>query len=55
MTELFTDKPTLEDMARLAKLLGCESEAKFVGFAMRASGGKFNPAHLEKVFSEAKV
>jgi Asp-tRNA(Asn)/Glu-tRNA(Gln) amidotransferase B subunit len=51
----YTDTPTLKDMARLAKLLRCENEVKFVGFAMRASGGKFNPAELAKAFSEAKV
>jgi hypothetical protein len=44
--------PTLQDMARLARKLGCQDRNTFVGAVLFAMGGKGNPFMLQKVWED---
>lgn len=48
----FDPNPSLGTLAKLARAMGCESEEHFVGLAMKAGGGRFNPSALAAAFRE---
>lgn len=53
--QAFDPDPSLADMARLARLLGCTDKTSFIGKVLKAMGGKVSPALVGKAWVDAQL